>query len=156
MFKKSSIINALLGAALVLTAQSAAATVMTVCPTPDMLKHFGKDRLEINPIAFDQQNAQMILSVKQQNFFKADDKIFGGYERLFFITSGLIEIPGVSTEKLMNDALEKMRLDSDTPFMYRVYKDIVLPTCSYTVPGEAIKAVVYQAPEFKPRIKVTV
>lgn len=157
MLSKLSIKQIILTATLALAAQSAVASaVMTLCPTPDMLKNFHADHTESQPIAFDQRNAQIILSISQRKNFSEDDKTFGGYGRLFFITSGIIETPGVENKKMVEEVLGQIQLDSETPFMYRVYKDIVIPVCSYSMPGEAVKAVVYQAPKLKPRIKATV
>lgn len=157
MLSKLSIKQVMLTATLALAAQYAvASTVMTLCPTPDMLKSFHADHIDSHPIGFDQRNAQIILSISQHKNFSEEDKTFGGYGQLFFITSGIIETPGVENKKMVEEVLGQIQLDSETPFMYRVYKDIVIPVCSYSMPGEAIKAVVYQAPELKPKIKATV
>ena len=150
MFCKFSIKRAILTVGIALAAQSAfSSTVMTVCPSPDMLKKFDGDYTESHPTAFDQQNGRMTVSVLQRRRFGDDDMTFGGYGKLVFILSGVTDYPGVENEETAQSALDQLQLDSEVPYMYRPFKDVVIPVCSYSVPGEAVKAVVYQVPEFK-------
>ena len=156
MFCKFSIKRAILTVGIALAAQSTfSSTVMTVCPSPDMLKKFDGDYTESHPTAFDQQNGRMTVSVLQRRRFGDDDMTFGGYGKLFFILSGVTEYPGDENEKTVQAALDQLQLDSEAPYMYKVFKDVAVPVCSYSIPGEAVKAVVYQAPELK-HLKATV
>ena len=150
MFHKFSIKQAILTVGIALVAQSAfASTVMTACPSTEMLKKFDGDYTESHPTAFDQQNGRMTVSILQRRKFSDDDMTFGGYGKLVFILSGVTDYPGVENEETAQSALDQLQLDSEVPYMYRPFKDVVIPVCSYSVPGEAVKAVVYQVPEFK-------
>lgn len=149
MVHKVSLKQIILTSLMVFTAQTVMASTMTVCPTPEMLREFGGDYVRVHPSAFDQQTGAMILDILMSKRFTEKDSTFGGYGKLYFIISGVVERVGEEPVKTAQAVFNNMQLDSDTPFLYKPAKDVVLPVCSYSLPGEQTKAVVYQIPDMK-------
>lgn len=149
MVQKVSIRKTILTSLMVLTAQTVMASNMTVCPTPEMMRAFKGDYISIQPMSFDQQTGAMTLDILQSTRLPKKDGTFAGYGKMNVIISGVVaqidEDPVITAQALWSN----MQLDSDTPFLYKPAKDVVLPVCSYSLPGEQIKAVVYQTPDIK-------
>lgn len=150
LFKKS-----ILATMMVLTMHTAmAAEPMTVCPSIEMLKAFDGDFVQTHPMSFD-PNKGMTMAVLQRRDFKNEEGAFAGYGNLFFIMSGISELPGEDAETNAQTLLSDMQLDTETAIPYHAYKDVVVPVCSYSLPGnETVKAVVYQMPSYKKPVQI--
>ena len=144
-----SIKQIILTSLMAFTAQTVMASTMTVCPTPEMLLEFKADYVTVQPASFDQQTGAMTLDILQSKRFTEKDSTFGGYGKLYFIISGVVEQEGEDPVKTAQALWNNLHLDSDKPFLYKPAKDVVLPVCSYSLPGEQTKAVVYQIPDMK-------
>ncbi|MGV3740489.1 MAG: hypothetical protein ACO1N3_04275 [Gammaproteobacteria bacterium] len=142
--------KAVLAAMMILSAQTAMSSEsMTVCPSIEMLKAFDGDFIQTYPVSFD-PNTGMTMSIMQRRDFKDADGMFAGYGNLHFILTGVSENADEDAETKAQALLSDMQLDSDTPYQYRAFKDVMIPVCSYSLPGnDAIKAVVLQLPRFK-------
>lgn len=142
--------KAILAVMMVLGAQTAiSAEPMTVCPSIEMLKAFDGDFIQTHPVSFD-PNTGMTMSIMQRRNFKDTDGLFAGYGNLEFILTGVSQNADEDAETKAQALLSDMQLDSDTPYQYRAFKDFIIPVCSYSLPGnDAIKAVVFQLPQFK-------
>ncbi|MCR9191055.1 MAG: hypothetical protein NXI01_00140 [Gammaproteobacteria bacterium] len=116
------------------------------CPSVDMLKNFDGDYIESMPMSFDPQTQTMKMTVLQKRAFRDIDGAFARYEKLVFVMSSIAIAQGEEVEDKAQALLSNMQLDADMPFMFRAYKDLVVPVCSYSLPGEDVKAVVMQFP----------
>ncbi len=152
MHKQRLIVTAILSGVWMLAAQVAMAepkTPMTTCPSVDMLMSFDGSYIESTPIAFDAQARTVTLSVSQRRTFNEHDTMFQGYGTMVFIMSGIVshEHEFDYGDEAVPGLLTQMQADFETPVMYEIDKGVQIPVCSYSLPGEAVKALVFQAPE---------
>lgn len=153
MYKQRLTVTAILSGVWMLAAQVAMATPktsMTACPSIDMLKSFDGSYIESTPIAFDAQTRAVTLAVSQKRTFSEHDTMFQGYGTMVFIMSGIVSHENEfedGDEAAIPGLLTKMQADFETPVMYEIDKGVQIPVCSYSLPGEAVKALVFQAPE---------
>ena len=150
MRAKFSIKCILMTVAMAVTAQSSfSATVMSVCPSPDMLKNFNPDYIQTDLNTFDSQQGRMLVTVLQNRKFSDDDPTLGGYGRLVFIMTNVPQFPGTDSEKTAQAAAGQLQLDSETPYRYYGFKGVVVPVCTYSSPSDGIKAMVIQEPKIQ-------